>query len=80
MGSDPSKGEVTQLFVPGGWWKASEMPEGDLKLLDVEDAGDLKERLGCLISEVVVPGWTPEQHQFLTEEKVCFLSAHHKLN
>ena len=70
MGSDPSKGEVTQLFVPGGWWKASEMPKEDLLLLDGSDAGDLHERLGCLISEVVVPGWTPEQHQFLTEEKV----------
>jgi len=70
MGSDPSKGEVTQLFVPGGWWKASEMPKDDLFLLDGSDAGYMKERLGCLISEVVVPGWTPEQHQFLTEEKV----------
>jgi predicted cupin superfamily sugar epimerase len=70
MGPDPSKGEVTQLFVPGGWWKASEMPKEDLLLLDGSDAGDLKERIGCLISEVVVPGWTPEQHQFLTEEKV----------
>jgi len=71
MGSDPSKGEVTQLFVPGGWWKASEMPKDDLLLLDNSHAEGLEERLGCLISEVVVPGWTPEQHQFLTEEKVC---------
>ena len=71
MGSDTSKGEVTQLFVPGGWWKASEMPKDDLLLLDNSQAENLKERLGCLISEVVVPGWTPEQHQFLTEEKVC---------
>jgi hypothetical protein len=46
------------------------MPKEDLLLLDAVDAGDLNERLGCLISEVVVPGWTPEQHQFLTEEKV----------
>lgn len=69
VGSDPSKGEVTQLFVPGGWWKASEMPKEDLRLLDAGDS-ELKERLGCLISEVVVPGWTPEQHQFLTEDKV----------
>jgi len=70
MGSDLSKGEVTQLFVPGGWWKSSEMPEEDLLLLDNADSPYSKERLGCLISEVVVPGWTPEQHQFLTEDKV----------
>lgn len=52
-----------QLFVPGGWWKASEIPDEDLK-------GSDKERIGCLISEVVVPGWQPEQHIFLDQEKV----------
>lgn len=78
MGSDPSKGEVTQLFVPGGWWKASEMPKEDLLLLDAANAAHLKERLGCLISEVVVPGWTPEQHQFLTEEKVYLNHDHNR--
>lgn len=67
MGSDLTKGEVTQLFVPGGWWKASEIPEEDLSLMEGET---LRDRVGCLISEVVVPGWNPEQHQFLTEEKV----------
>lgn len=51
MGSDSSKGEVRQLFVEGGWWKASEIPEEDLKVGE-ED----KEHTGCLISEVVVPG------------------------
>ena len=70
MGSDISKGEVTQLFVPGGWWKASEIPEDDLRLLDSPQSEDLHERIGCLISEVVVPGWTIDQHSFLTQEKV----------
>lgn len=70
MGSDLSAGEVTQLFVPGGWWKASEIPDEDLLLLDAPEAADLREHIGCLISEVVVPGWTIEQHQFLTEDKV----------
>ncbi|WVR08688.1 hypothetical protein IAU60_005746 [Kwoniella sp. DSM 27419] len=72
LGSDVAKGEVTQLFVPGGWWKASEIPEEDLALLDIpgaESAG-LKDKIGCLISEVVVPGWNPDQHQFIDEDKL----------
>lgn len=63
VGSDVAAGEVTQLFVPGGWWKASEIPEADLALGDGEN-------VGCLISEVVVPGWNPEQHQFIDLDKV----------
>ena len=47
MGENVEKGEVRQLIVEGGWWKASELPEEDLE-------GDDKERIGCLISEVVV--------------------------
>lgn len=45
MGSDSSRGEVRQLVVEGGWWKASEIPEEDLAA-DVE-----KDQIGCLISE-----------------------------
>ncbi|WWC72667.1 uncharacterized protein I206_106631 [Kwoniella pini CBS 10737] len=60
------------LFVPGGWWKASEIPDEDLLLLDAPDAREarLNERIGCLISEVVVPGWNPDQHQFIDEDKL----------
>ncbi|WVW80537.1 hypothetical protein I302_102522 [Kwoniella bestiolae CBS 10118] len=60
------------LFVPGGWWKASEIPDEDLLLLDAPDAKEAKldERIGCLISEVVVPGWNPDQHQFIDEDKL----------
>ncbi|KIR58999.1 hypothetical protein I314_04983 [Cryptococcus bacillisporus CA1873] len=70
MGSNSSLGEVTQLFVPGGWWKASEIPEEDMLLLEAVKDNDLKERIGCLISEVVVPGWNPDQHQFIDEDKL----------
>lgn len=71
MGPNSSLGEVTQLFVPGGCWKASVIPEEDMLLLAApEEDNDLKERIGCLISEVVVPGWNPEQHQFIDEDKV----------
>ncbi|WWC92402.1 uncharacterized protein L201_007359 [Kwoniella dendrophila CBS 6074] len=72
LGSNPSQGEVLQLFVPGGWWKASEIPDEDLILLDAPDAegANLKEKIGCLISEIVVPGWNPDQHQFIDEDKL----------
>ena len=68
MGPNVDQGEVTQLYIPGGWWKASEVLEEDLKL--IEEGKRTKEDIGCLVSEVVVPGWTPEQFQFLTEDKV----------
>ena len=71
LGGDITKGEVSQLFVPGGWWKASEIPEEDRLLLEAADAGtELKERIGCFISEIVIPGWVPDQHIFIDEEKV----------
>ncbi|GAA5987104.1 hypothetical protein JCM10908_001027 [Rhodotorula pacifica] len=44
MGADSSRGEVRQLVVEGGWWKASEIPEEDLQ------EGE-KDTTGCLISE-----------------------------
>ncbi|WWD20798.1 hypothetical protein CI109_105275 [Kwoniella shandongensis] len=71
MGPNPSLGEVTQLFVPGGWWKASEIPDEDLLLLDSPSGNEqLRDKMGCLISEVVVPGWNPDQHQFIDEDKL----------
>lgn len=65
MGSNLAAGELLQLYVPGGWWKASEIPAEDLQGVE----GEQKERVGCLISEVVCPGWTIDQHKFLTKEK-----------
>jgi hypothetical protein len=65
MGSNLAAGELLQLYVPGGWWKASEIPAEDLKALE----GEQKDRVGCLISEIVCPGWTIDQHKFLTKEK-----------
>ncbi|BGP54980.1 hypothetical protein JCM8202v2_002568 [Rhodotorula sphaerocarpa] len=64
MGHDSERGEVRQLVVEGGWWKASEIPEEDLQ---EGEAGDERDRTGCLISEVVVPGFDFEDHQFLTK-------------
>jgi hypothetical protein len=65
MGSNLAAGELLQLYVPGGWWKASKIPAEDLKGLE----GEHKDRVGCLISEIVCPGWTIDQHKFLTKEK-----------
>lgn len=65
MGTDLAKGEVMQLYVPGGWWKASEIPG--------EDLGGDKERVGCLVSEIVVPGWTLDQNVFLDKDTVSSL-------
>ncbi|GAA5892256.1 Cff1p [Sporobolomyces salmoneus] len=60
MGENVEKGQVRQLVVEGGWWKCSEIPEEDL------EEGE-EERVGCLISEVVVPGFAWPDHAFLTE-------------
>ncbi len=74
MGADSSQGEVKQLFVPGGWWKASEVPEADLAGLAKDEGGAYKEgegeSVGCLISEVVVPGFDFEDHAFLGENEL----------
>ncbi|RXK41922.1 hypothetical protein M231_00643 [Tremella mesenterica] len=72
VGPNIQAGELLQLYVPGHWWKASEIPEEDLLLLDSPTAEKegLKDKIGCLISEVVVPGWTMGQHQFLDVEKL----------
>ncbi|GAA5841470.1 hypothetical protein JCM11251_007150 [Rhodosporidiobolus azoricus] len=59
MGADSSKGEVRQLVVEGGWWKASEIPTDDLAQGDPDTTG-------CLISEVVTPGFSFDDHKFLT--------------
>jgi uncharacterized protein len=59
MGPDVSAGEQRQLLVGTGVWKMS-------RLLDVDLNGPCKERTGCLITEVVVPGFHLEDHKYLT--------------
>ncbi|KAI0302357.1 RmlC-like cupin domain-containing protein [Multifurca ochricompacta] len=48
-----------QLLVGTGVWKMS-------RLLDVDLKGPHLERTGCLITEVVVPGFNWEDHKYLT--------------
>ena len=64
MGVDFLLGEKRELFVAGGVWKMSQIPKADLKTAETEVNG--KEKVGCLISEVVTPGFVWEDHEWLT--------------
>ncbi|KAJ7660029.1 RmlC-like cupin domain-containing protein [Mycena rosella] len=61
MGTGP--GETRQLFVETGVWKMSRILPEDLMQAETEED---KRNLGCLITEVVVPGFDWQDHQFLT--------------
>ncbi|CDR41872.1 CYFA0S08e01024g1_1 [Cyberlindnera fabianii] len=69
VGFNHSKGEVSQWVVPGGVWKASFL----LPLKDEEDPND-----HLLISEVVVPGFEYDDHEFLPNEKLIELVGEEK--
>ncbi|KAK7052390.1 cupin-5 domain-containing protein [Favolaschia claudopus] len=62
IGPNSENGETRQLLVGTGVWKMSRLLNADLKN---EALGD---RVGCLITEVVVPGFHWEDHAFLTKE------------
>lgn len=54
----------------------SEIPKEDLALVD---AGKIdKDQVGCLITEVVVPGFVWEDHAFLTQDKLKELLSGHE--
>ncbi|SJL06381.1 uncharacterized protein ARMOST_09717 [Armillaria ostoyae] len=66
MGTNTDKGETRLLLVGSGVWKMSRLlPE------DVED--EEKAKAGCLITEVVVPGFHWEDHKFLTMDSLMDL-------
>lgn len=72
MGTNTAAGEVRQLLV-GNSWKMSEIPAEDLAAVK---AGKLnKDEVGCLITEVVVPGFVWEDHAFLTKAELEKLFA-----
>ncbi|KAJ7749340.1 hypothetical protein DFH07DRAFT_829366 [Mycena maculata] len=62
IGAGP--GETRQLLVGTGVWKMSKLLPEDVGQAQTEEE---KRRLGCLITEVVVPGFHWEDHKFLTE-------------
>ncbi|RPD65372.1 hypothetical protein L226DRAFT_543331 [Lentinus tigrinus ALCF2SS1-7] len=65
MGPNIHAGEVLQLLVPTGVWKMSRLLEEDLASTSTESSND---HWGCLITEVVFPGFAWEDHAFLTKE------------
>lgn len=65
MGTDVEAGEQRQLIVGGGVWKMSQLSQIDMDSVAQGTAED-QDRIGCLITEVVTPGFHWEDHAFLT--------------
>jgi len=63
MGTGP--GAHRQLLVGKGIWKKSRILSEDMALGKSDQD---KERIGCLITEVVVPGFHWEDHAFMKKE------------
>lgn len=61
VGTGP--GEYRQLLVGKGVWKKSRILPEDIALGKSDEE---KDRVGCLITEVVVPGFHWEDHRFMT--------------
>ena len=69
MGTNIAAGEVRQLVVGGGVWKRSAVPKEDIASVDNDTDGKVdKDRVGCLITEVVTPGFDWRDHKFLTRQ------------
>ena len=62
MGPNADAGELRMLFVGTGVWKKSRILPEDRALAKTEADAD---HVGCLITEVVVPGFHWEDHKFL---------------
>ncbi|CAD6887864.1 unnamed protein product [Tilletia controversa] len=68
VGPDSAGGEVRQLLVEGGdggWWKRSEIVAEDIP--KDGEADEVREHVGCLISEVVIPGFDWADHRYMRE-------------
>jgi uncharacterized protein len=55
LGPDVERGDVLQLVVEGGWWKAAELVHGDY----------------CLIGEAVAPGFDFRDLRWATSQDLC---------
>ncbi|KAJ7149033.1 RmlC-like cupin domain-containing protein [Mycena crocata] len=64
------EGETRQLLVGTGVWKMSKLLSEDVTKAKTEEE---KKSLGCLITEVVVPGFHWEDHKFLTKDALLDL-------
>lgn len=65
MGPNTGAGEVRQLYVESGVWKKSSLLKEDISGESVD-----KERIGCLITEVVSPGFDWQDHRWLGREEL----------
>ncbi|KAH9919450.1 RmlC-like cupin domain-containing protein [Epithele typhae] len=66
MGPNIHAGETMQLLVGSGVWKMSRLLTDDLKRASTPEA---EEHCGCLITEVVFPGFHWEDHCYLSREE-----------
>jgi len=66
--------ETRMLLVGTGVWKMSKLLAEDLEHATTEED---KKNLGCLITEVVVPGFHWEDHKFLTQAELLDLLEKH---
>ena len=65
MGTNAEAGEVRMLLVGTGVWKRSSLLPEDLE--HAKGGPESSDKTGCLITEVVVPGFDWEDHKYLTK-------------
>lgn len=68
MGTGVANGELLQLLVPSGVWKMSRLLPSDLAAASATP--EARDHVGCLITEVVFPGFAWEDHCFLTQSEL----------
>lgn len=73
IGENTASGETRQLFVGGGVWKMSQIPDEDMEKVKEGRIG--VDQVGCLITEVVSPGFHWEDHEWLTMDGLRELFA-----
>jgi hypothetical protein len=64
LGANKAADETRLLVVGPGVWKMSELLDEDLSGAVTEEE---KDRVNCLMTEIVVPGFDWKDHQFMTE-------------
>ncbi|KAJ3501260.1 hypothetical protein NMY22_g18987 [Coprinellus aureogranulatus] len=71
MGPNEAAGETRMLLVGTGVWKMSELPQEDLDAAESapeSERQEARDKVNCLITEVVVPGFDWDDHKYLTRE------------
>lgn len=68
MGPNIDVGEKLQLLVGSNIWKKSKLLDDDVSAADKDPAK--RDRTGCLITEVVFPGFHWEDHKYLSRAEL----------